>query len=249
MKQWWPLLALGVIAFLLLALFTLPARIALAQLESAGVHAAGVSGTAWNGRAQVLSVNAMRVGGVEWDLHVLPLFTARLNADVKVTRIDGFVQTELTAAPSGRLSFADLTGSLPLSALPPNTLRGGWAGTVNFNFASLVLEDGWPIAADGSVEALNVTGPASKPLNMGSYKATFPADAAETGVLTGALADIGGPLEVSGTLQLKAADRSYLINGLISARPDAPREVINSLQILGPPDEQGRRQFGLEGTL
>ncbi|MGH8176786.1 MAG: type II secretion system protein N [Steroidobacter sp.] len=249
MRRWWPLLALGLVAFVVFALVTLPARVVLSQFESSGVHAAGVSGTAWNGRAEVLIINGIRIGGVEWDLHVAPLFAARLDADVKVTRVDGFMQTELTAAPSGRVTFSDLTGSLAFSGLPPNIIRGGWTGALNLKLTQLVLENGWPVSAEGTVEAIDVTGPASKPVNMGSYKVTFPAEATEAETLNGALADIGGPLQISGTLQLKAADRSYLINGLIAARPDAPRDVVNSLQILGPPDEDGRRPFGLEGTM
>jgi general secretion pathway protein N len=249
MKRWWPLVALGVGAYLLFAILTLPASIVLSRLDSSGVRAAGVSGTFWNGRAQVLTVGGVHVGGVEWDLHVLPLFAARLNADVKVTRIDGFLQTEVSATPSGRLHFEGLTGSLPLTALPPNAIRGGWTGTLNLKLVSLVVEKNWPVFAEGTVEAIDVTGPSSKPVNIGSYKTTFPPDSAADGSLTGALTDIGGPLQISGTVQLKAADRSYHIDGMIATRPDAPRDVVNTLQFLGPPDEQGRRPFGTEGTM
>ena len=249
MRRWWPLAALGVGAYLLFAIVTLPAQIALSRLESFGVRAAGVSGTVWNGRTQVLTVNGVHLGGVEWDLHVLTLFAARLNADVRVKRNDGFLQTELSATPSGRLHFEGLTGSLPLTALPPNAVRGGWTGTVNLKLASLVLDKNWPVSAEGTVEAIDVTGPSSKPVNLGSYKTTFPAGASEDGSLTGALTDIGGPLQITGTVQLKAADRSYHIDGMIAARPDAPRDVVNTLQFLGPPDEQGRRPFGTEGTM
>jgi general secretion pathway protein N len=249
MRRWRPLLALGVGAFLLFAIFTLPAQIVLSRLDSYGIHAAGVSGTVWKGRAQVLTITGVHVGGVEWDLHVLPLFAARLNADVKVKRIDGFLETEVSATPSGRLQFKGLTGSLPLAALPPNVIRGGWTGTLNLRLASLDIENNWPVSAEGTIEAIDVTGPSNKPVNLGSYKATFPAGSTADGSLTGALADIGGPLQITGTLQLKAADRSYHIEGLIAARPDAPGDVVNTLQFLGPPDEQGRRPFGTEGTI
>jgi hypothetical protein len=53
---------------------------------------------------------------------------------------------------------------------------------------------------------------------------------------------------VNGTVQLKK-DRSYLVSGLIATRPDAPRDMVRTLEILGEPDEQGRRQFSIEGTM
>lgn len=247
MKRNWPFVALGVAAFLLFALITLPAHVVLSRLQSAGVQADGVTGTIWNGAAQVLTVQGARIGSVEWDLHVLPLFIGRASADVNVKRIDGFLDTQLSASPAGRLSMSALTGSLPLSALPPNAVRG-WNGTLNLRLPQLVIENGWPSVAEGTVEAINLTGPASQPANLGSYKVTFPENAANDGVLTGALADIGGPLQVQGALRLTAANRGYHIEGTIATRPDAPAAITKMLEYLGPPDAQGQRQFGTEGT-
>lgn len=250
MKRSWPLIALGVGAFLLFGLLTVPASVLLSQLASSGISAAGVEGTAWNGKAQVLQVGGVNLGGVEWDLHVLALFTGRLNADVKVTRSDGFAQTKVTATPAGSVSFQELTASLPLSALPSSVVPGGWAGMLNLKLVQLTLENGWPIGAEGTIDVIDVTGPARKPVNMGSYKVTFPAQdgSAADDTLTGALTDIGGPLQISGTLQLKT-DRSYVVEGLVATRPNAPRDVVNALQYLGAPDAQGRRPFSIAGTI
>jgi hypothetical protein len=67
--------------------------------------------------------------------------------------------------------------------------------------------------------------------------------------LKGAISDAGdGPLQVTGTLELKS-DRSYKLETLIAARANAPRNLVQTLEFLGPPDEQGRRQFTTEGTM
>jgi general secretion pathway protein N len=249
MKKLWPLVALGIGAYLVFAVITLPAGVALAPFKSSGVEAAGVSGTAWKGHAQVLQVQGTRLGGIEWDLHLLSLFTGRLSAAVKLTRIDGYAQAEMTLKPGGSMSFKDLNASLPLSALPSNVIPGGWAGMLNLRLAGLVVENSWPRSADGTLEAVNITGPARQPVNMGSYKITFPAtQAAPADTLAGALTDTGGPLQVTGTVQLKP-DRSYLVEGQIATRADAPRDVVNALQYLGPADAQGRRPFSFAGTL
>jgi general secretion pathway protein N len=248
MKRVWPLVALGIGAFLVLALVTLPADVVLSRIASPALSFSGVSGTLWNGRAQALRVGGVHAGSAEWDLHVLPLFTARLSADVKVTRTDGFAQGEVTATPSGRLVLEGFTASLPASALPPNVAQGGWGGTLNLKLARLALEDGWPTEADGTIEAVDLVGPASKPAEIGSYKIAFTGADASAGVLSGALTDLGGPLQVAGTVQLKP-DRSYLVEGLIATRPNAPASIANALQYLPPPDAQGRRQFSFEGSM
>lgn len=249
MKRIWPLVVLGVAAYIVFALATLPASIVTSRLTRLGINAAGVSGTAWNGRAQVLQAGTANFGSVTWNLHPLQLFTARLGADVQLTRRDGFAKTGLLLSPSGRATFSQLTASLPFSALPTTLFPGGWNGTLNLKLSELTIDHGWPVAAVGTIEALDLTGPARKPTNVGSYKVVLPApnQTPSKDVLAGALTDTGGPLQITGTLQLKA-DRSYLVEGLVATRPDTPRDVADSLQYLGAPDAQGRRQFSLAGT-
>src|SRR5262245_42983650 len=112
MIRWWPLVALGTGAFVVFALWTLPARIALGWLAPDDMSTAGVSGTLWKGRAEVVQLRDTLLGGVEWDLNMLALFTGRLSADVKLKRTDGFAQTTMILRP-GELRFAPLTASVP----------------------------------------------------------------------------------------------------------------------------------------
>lgn len=246
MKKIWPLAVLGIVAYLVFAIATLPAQLLLSRLAPT-VVASGVRGTVWNGQAQVVQIGSMALGAVEWKLHALPLLMARLSADVKVTRPDGFVQTSLDGGLSGAVTFKDLTGSIPLSSVAAAAAPGGWTGTLNVRLAALTLDNGWPISADGLLEVVDLTGPARRPANMGSYKVTFPPGPAGED-LVGAIADAGGPLEIAGNIRLKP-DRSYVIEGVVAARPDAPKSVADTLQYLGTPDAQGRRPFSLAGTL
>lgn len=249
MKKIWPLVALGIGAFVLFALITLPASAVLSRFQLPGITLAGVSGTLWEGRAQAVRAGDTHLGSLEWNLDVLPLFTGRLGAQVKVARADGFAQASVTANASGRITMQGLNASLPVAALPPNVAHGGWTGMLNLKFARLVIENGWPVDAVGTLETIDLAGPARKPVELGSYKIVFPAEGSSgTDTLTGALTDAGGPLLVTGKVQLKT-DRSYLVEGLIAARPGAPADIAKTLEILGPPDAQGRRPLAFEGTL
>ena len=250
MKKFWPLLALGIGAFLLLALFTLPARVVLSFFETPNVTLGGVSGTLWSGRAQAVRSGPVHVGSVEWKLDVLRLLTGKLGADVRITRTDGFAQGSIAAAPGGQVTLRDFNASLPVSALPPNVVRGGWTGTLTLKLGQLTLENSWPVAATGTVEVADLVGPANRPAALGSYRVVFPAEGAATAdALTGALTDTGGgPLAVNGTVQLNR-NQSYLVSGLIATRPGAPGDMTRTLEILGEPDAEGRRQFAIEGSM
>lgn len=249
MKRVWPLVALGVSAYLVFAVVTLPASLVTSRLGSVGVNTAGVEGTVWKGRAQVVQVAGSNLGSVSWNLHASALLTARLQADVQLARIDGFARGVVAVSPSGNVRLRNVAASLPLSALPAGGLPRGWMGTLNLKLADVVVEKGWPTAVNGTVEVVDLVGPPRKPTNIGSYKLTFPDPSAKSAAeLAAVLADTAGPLQISGTLLLKP-DRSYQIDGLIATRPTTPRDVADALQMLGPPDPQGRRPFSMAGTM
>lgn len=248
MKKIWSLVALGVFAYVVFALITLPADVVAARLQPLGVNIGGVTGTAWNGTAQVVQVGPTNLGALTWKLHALPLFALRAVADFKLTRPDGFAQGTVSATRQ-TIDLTDTTASLPLAMLPPQVAPGGWTGTLNAKLASLTLTNGWPTRIDGTIEAMELTGPARRPANIGSYQVKFPGQATTSEVLAGSVTDIGGPIQIAGTIQLKAADRSYLVEGMVATKPDAPPDFARTLEYLGPPDEQGRRQFSLSGTM
>jgi len=248
LKRSGPFILLGIVAFLLFAVFTLPARVALGWFTPAQASFEGVSGSIWQGRAQVLQWENWPLGSIEWTVHPLALISARVRADVSLKRIDGFARGIVTIWPSGRLKLTGLTASLPLNALPSG-FPAGWGGTLNLKFADLVMEQGWPIQASGQLDALGISGPASRPVNFGSYRLDFAAAEPPTTQqpLIGALTDTGGPLQVSGALQL-LADRSYVIEGLVAPRAEASPEMTSTLEFLGPADQEGRRPFSLAGS-
>jgi general secretion pathway protein N len=239
---------LGVLAYVVLALVTLPASVVIPRVQPSGVVLAGLDGSVWNGSAEALQVAGIHVGSLEWNLHVLKLFALRVAADIKLKRTDGFAQGGVSVGKR-RVDLDDFSASLPLNLLPPQFAPGGWTGTANARLARLTVVDGWPVSADGTIDIVNLTGPARRPANLGSFQVKFPVQSNEANTLVGSVSDVDGPLKIAGKIQLKSTDRSYLLEGLVATKPDAPAEFARTLEFLGPPDAQGRRQFSLSGTM
>lgn len=248
MKKTWPLVAMGLVAFLALALITLPANVIIPRVQPASVTLGGLDGSIWNGSAEVLQIGGVHVGSVSWQLKPLSLFTMQIAADFKLKRTDGFAQGGVSVS-TGRVELNDFSASLPIGVLPPQLAPGGWTGSVNARLAELTLVDQWPISANGTVDLVNLTGPARRPANLGSFQLKFPLESGDANLLAGSINDIEGPIQIAGKIELKAADRSYLIDGLVAAKPDAPADFARTLEFLGPPDARGRRQFSLSGTM
>ena len=115
------------------------------------------------------------------------------------------------------------------------------------------IKDGWPMRAQGTLDLIDVTGPARQPSNIGAYRLKFPADNAPANTpgntLMGTLESLeGAALDVTGTIKL-AADRSYQLDTMVAVRGNAPQGFAEGMQYLGPPDAQGRRPFSVSGTM
>jgi general secretion pathway protein N len=243
-------IALGLGAFFLLLLVTFPAQPLFGQLERLGVQASGVSGSLWKGQAAALRVGSLSLGQLTWDLHVLKLLTGQASASVSVKQGDAFAQGDVSTGLTGHITLSDVTASWPLAALAAAGMPAGWNGLANLRLAELEIEGGIPVDVTGTIDLMNLVGPANRPASLGSFQATFPAASASTHGgegLDADLKDLEGPIEVVAILRV-GRDRSYVIEGQIATRPNAPSQVVSALQYLGEPDAQGRRPFSVAGT-
>jgi len=243
------LLIVGVCAYLMFLIVTAPASL-LFKFTRGQVQSAAVSGTIWRGKASTLQAGILNIGDVEWNLHVLPLFVGRLSADMKLLQQKGFAEGNLSLSLGGQVYLSKFTASLPLdSILGSGGLPGGWTGTANIKLDELVLKNNWPNSAKGTVDLVDITGPANEPVNLGNYRVTLPATESTPSSLVGDLQDLGGAaIGITGKLII-GADRSYQLNTLVAARPNTPDSIAKGMQFLGDADAQGRRPFTVSGTM
>jgi hypothetical protein len=84
-------------------------------------------------------------------------------------------------------------------------------------------------------------------LPLGDYTITF--TPAPAGALAARFVDNGGPLEVTGTLNLDNT-RTYALDALIEPRAGAPESLVEGLKVMtADPDAEGRRRLTLTGSL
>ena len=249
MRQIRLIVAAGVasLVFFVVALF--PARIGLALLGVPPDIATGVSGTVWNGAAQGLSLAGFALGPVRWHAKPARLLLGQLAAGVEATLPDGFLNATIAVSRGKRVALSDLDAAAPLLWLAPALGRPGSQLTARFE--RLVVKAGRIETAAGNVQVAGVvlpiptSGPALAPA---AYQVTFAAnDLKADEPLTGALKDSGGPLEIAGTVTI-TPPRSYELNGTAKPRPDAPPELKNALQMLGPATADGGHVLSIAGS-
>ena len=245
-------LALGCGAFLAFALSLFPAATAYRWFAPDSFRLAGIEGTVWSGQAALGSVPGLPMRNLRWNLNALPLVLGRVSGRFEARLSDGFINGEASVSPTVvRLSNLQAATSLPaLAGLFPleDTL-----GLASLSLERLELQRGWArnIVGNLRINQLEVAPlfatEGTNLISLGDYEVTF-IDSSGQGV-SARLRDTGGPLEVSGRLEL-GLDRAYILEGLIRARPDASDELVQGIEFMtGEPDAEGRREFSLTGSL
>jgi len=248
MKLPWRFIALGVVAYLIFLLATLPADRVLSRMQTRGVIASGVTGSIWSGKSGAVQIGRLALGEVEWSVSPWRLFAGKVSVDLHAKRNDGSLQATIAIGLGKRVVVRELRGAQPIAALGGLGLPGGWDGILQLNITELDLENNWPVNLRGAVDARNLSGPASQPTQIGSFRVEF-SEQKSAGEISGVLTSAGdGPFDVTGTLRL-LPNRNYVVDANVALRPGAPTTLSGSLQYLGPPDAQGRRALSMSGTL
>ena len=157
----------------------------------------------------------------------------------------GFFDADIALGLGGSVTLSDVAAAVTLATLADAFPLNGIEGDVSLQFEELVIKNGLPVEATGTLDIANLVSRYLSPAPLGDYRAEF--QTADDGVL-GSLEAISGVLELDGTIRL-TADRNYQIVGQVAAKPNAPSSITQQLQFLGTPDSQGMREFRIEGQL
>jgi len=250
-RPWW-LIGLGLAAVVLIALATLPASLAGAQLERVGLAAAGFSGSIWQGRAQGLAWRGVPVGDLRWTLRPWSLLTGRAAGTLDLARPDGALSTAFSVSFKGEIRLTNLQGSLDVAALStlPLGMPRGWRGRLSGRLEEVVVSAGRPTVVRGTLDMDGLVAPPPRGTTIGSYLVVMPDPAATSapGELTARVNDKEGPFSFDGRFTL-SPDRSFLLEGMLAPRGPTPPALARSLELLGPADASGRRPLSVSGTL
>lgn len=247
LRPWMVLAAL--LAFVAMLLLRLPLKWATPFLPSR-VQCQQPSGSVWQGRCGSLTFNgpagALPLGPVSWQLRTGALLRAHLAGTAQIEGPQLHGRAQFDAGAGGDLAIVGLDVAAPLDRRLLSMVPANWTGRLTLRFPSIVVHDSRLVTAQGSIEAQDIVAQGPRPDEFGSYSLTF-AGPPQGALHRGTLRDLGGPVEVTGTLDVKD-DLSWVLDALVRPRADATPGLQRLLQYLGPADAQGRRRFGAEGA-
>lgn len=240
------LAVLVVLVFAVILIARLPAAWVLAGPKS-DLKCADVAGSIWSGTCSGMTVQRQPIGDLSWEVHASRLLSGKFAASVNLTRAPaGSARGTVEVGFGGHLSGRDIHVDLPLDPTLMPQLPRNLTGSVHADLASIELTGHAITSVQGQIEAHDLqmgTGAAAEP--YGSYSLTFNPSSQPPPL--GQLRDLGGPLELEGTVRL-TSEPGFDLEGLVKARANAPEALVRELQFLGSPDAQGRRPIALAAT-
>jgi hypothetical protein len=253
------LVAIGAIALLVFVAATLPAGVLASPLRQAGLEAQGFGGSVWSGRATGLALRGTFLGDASWTLVPAKLLRGRAAGQLQLTRPGGGVEAGYDVALTGQDVL--LTGtrfSLPIELLSrlPLGLPAGWRGQATGEFVEVRLDRGWPTTLRGTLDLDGLMAPPPRNAPLGSFHVVFPHPAPQAslsvpvdpGNVTAQVVDKEGPYAVEAQFTLSRS-RAFALEGALAPRGQVPESMRKSLELLGPADAAGRRQFSIGGSL
>ena len=239
------LIIAGLLVFLVVLFVTFPARVAYQWLAPPEVKLSGITGSIWRGNAVEGIAGGAYVRNVSWEIQPGSLFKGQVAFKASANPGSGILTATIAAKADGSLVISDLNGSVPLDLVHQTFQQNGIRGDVILQFATLTINNGLPVEADGSVTIADFFVPLLSASRIGDFRADFQSS---NGGITGTVQDLSGVLDVEGTIELRS-DRSYVFIGQVAPTAETPPSITNQLVFLGSPNNRGQRQFRFEGQL
>jgi len=236
---------IGVITLLLGLLVIFPARVAHHWFTPTGVAISGIQGSIWRGHALEGEIGGIYVRNLNWRMQPLQLFTGELAYSIDADAVPGFVNGDVAIGVAGSASLRNLTASLSLQSMQSIIGMPGLDGTANLQFERLVLEDGIPVAADGTLEITNLLAPLIHRSSVGGFRAEFFTQ--ESGIIA-SVEDTDAVVELAGSLSV-SSDRTYQFLAQVAPKNTTPANLREQMRFLGTPNERGQYELRLEGQL
>jgi len=240
------LIIVGALTLVAGLIILFPARVAYNWLAPPEIRISGISGTVWSGAASHATGGGFYVSNLKWRIRPLRLFTGKLAYAVSGSPGAGSLEADLAFGVGGDVYLTDVSAFVPLQNLEASSGVRGIGGTASVKFERLVLSNGLPVSAQGTIEVSDLVLPLVSQTSIGGFSAKFRTQ--QDGVVA-SVEDTDGVVDIiDGNLKL-TSDRQYEFRGRLAPKPETPPQVRQQMQFLGSPNELGQYELRLEGQL
>jgi general secretion pathway protein N len=241
------LLLLVLIAIVVAMLWSLPARFVFDRFSARvqPLRLQGIEGTLWRGEAAMASYAAKPLGPVQWQLDPLPLLRGAAVGEMRLDNVQMNASSGFRATRT-RLELANAKATFPASLLAPvlDIPSLVLLGTVEIDMQDVVIDAGIIRSAIGTLTWSDVGVSGAAEARLGKLIVSFAPRV--DGVVEGLVHDDGGPLQATGSVELRGLEFKADIKLNARAGHDQIREA---LLYIGERSPDGGSVLRVEGYI
>lgn len=241
------LIVAGALVFAVVLLAYLPASWVAARVPPAlQAGCQEIGGSIWEGECLGVTFQGAKLGDATWNLARLGALRGRIEGDFDLRgALAARADLDLSFSGSGELREVKASFLLDPRVIPQ--LPPDQRGKIVADLRRLVLDERAPRVLEGTIDLTELRQVGARPLELGSYRATFDGKADANGIAVGQIRDLGGPFAVEGTITLTPPN-TYVVQGFITGRTADAERLVREITLGVAPEASGRSPFAFEGT-
>lgn len=236
----------GLAVFLAVLFFYLPASWFRSYLP-AQASCAELGGSVWSGECLGLTVQGAKLGDATWNLAATSALRGRLIGDADVRGALAQAHADIDVSFKGTGELRDIQARFPLDPAFLPQFPADRRGQVVVDLKRAVVADLAVRQLEGTIELRDFRELTPRPMELGSYRATFDGATQPDGSVKGQVNDLGGPFRIEGTLVLMPPNQ-YVFQGYITGRTADAERLVREAIPYARPDASGRSEISIEGT-
>jgi general secretion pathway protein N len=250
--KWWSYLLIGLGAYLLIMVISLPAEHVLgwtADNQQKPPFTYGyIKGSLWRGKMEAITVNGVALDKLKWRFSPSELLFGRIGFTIQINHAGQELEADVAKGFGNEIQIEDISGVIQAALVPPmiDLAQIGVDGNVNLNLEELTLSDNQIIYAEGQVQWLGSALKSPFAIKVGDLQADLETD--DTGAVKAKIKDLGGPTAVSGELTL-TQDGNFQVNGQIKPGADSDPRLGGALSAISKRKPDGSYQISYSARL
>jgi hypothetical protein len=237
-------------SYLILLTATIPAKPVVELLNnSTPVMMQGISGTMWNGKAVLTTINnTTQLKDTEWSFTVWKLLIGQIAIDVNSRYLDNNIDAELGASFTGTYFVNNLIAQLPAKdvAQLANIPLAQLTGLISFNIEYAQWKRGELPLASGEISWNDATVTMTDTASLGNVSITL--GESEQQLLNADINNQGGDIKITGYAQL-VPEANYEVNIKLSPTATASNNIKQGLGLFSKKLPNGEYHFKNSGSL
>lgn len=229
----------GIIAYCVFLISSIPAAPVIGMFKDRiPVTITNVSGSLWNGQANIIITNKLILNNVQWSFLPLRLLLAKAAVNVNAEFNSNPMNSRLSVGLSGNLAVDELSMKLDatdvasLLVLPLGELSGEFLLRIN----NAIFQPGSVPRIDGTVNWLRAAVTVAETADLGNVSIVI--DENDDSPLTASISNKGGQLLLSGNLTTDEMGE-YALKLTMKPNASASGNLVNSLAMFAKKQPNG----------